>query len=76
MEEETVEVADVDFLKWAGARPERWALLPGEKRESWLNHLVARMSASSNPQERRAFWRLATVIASADSKSPGLDQPV
>jgi hypothetical protein len=74
MEEETVEVADVDFLKWAGVRPERWALLPGEKRESWLNHLVARMNASSNAQQRRAFWRLATVIASADSARPALDQ--
>ena len=73
MEEETVEVADVDFLKWAGVRPERWALLPGEKRESWLDHLVARMNASSNPQQRRAFWRLATVIASADSTGRALD---
>jgi hypothetical protein len=74
MEEETVEIADVDFLKWAGVRPERWALLPGEKRESWLNHLVARMNASSNPQQRRAFWRLAAVIASADSTGSALDQ--
>ena len=74
MEEETVEVADVDFLKWAGVRPERWALLPGEKRERWLDHLVARMNASSNPRQRRAFWRLATVVASADAKGPPLDQ--
>ena len=73
MEEETVEVADVDFLRWAGVRPEHWALLPGEKRERWLDHLVARMNASSNPQQRREFWRLATVVASADARSPALD---
>ena len=66
MEEEVVEISDVEFLKWAGVRPERWALLPSEKRESWLDHLVARMNAASSPQQRRACWRLASVIASAD----------
>jgi len=67
VEDEAVEISDVDFLKWAGVHPERWALLPSEKRESWLEHLVARMHASPSPQQRRACWRLASVIASADS---------
>lgn len=73
MEEEALEISDVDFLKWAGVRPERWALLPGDKRESWLDHLVARMHASTSPQQRRACWRLASVIASADSQRPTHD---
>jgi hypothetical protein len=67
MEDEAVEISDVDFLKWAGVRPERWALLPSAKRESWLEHLVARMTVASSPQQRRACWRLASVIASADA---------
>jgi len=67
MEDDTIEMTDVEFLKWAGVRPDRWALLPSEKRESWLNHLVARMNAVSSPAQRRACWRLASVIASADS---------
>ncbi len=66
MDEEVIEMSDVEFLKWAGVRPERWALLPSEKRASWLDHLVARMSMASSPQQRRACWRLASVIASAD----------
>ncbi len=77
MEEEAAfEISDVDFLKWAGVRPERWALLPSDKRESWLDHLVARMHASSSPQQRRACWRLASVIASADSPRPAHDRRV
>lgn len=66
MEDETSELSDIEFLKWAGVFPERWALLPREKRESWVEHLIARMNAASNPQQRRACWRLASVIASAD----------
>jgi hypothetical protein len=66
MEDEAVELSDVEFLKWAGVHPERWALLPSEKRESWLAHLVARMNTSTNPRQRRAYWQLASVIASAD----------
>jgi hypothetical protein len=73
MEDEVVEISDVEFLKWAGVRPERWALLPSEKRESWLDHLVARMNAASSPQQRRACWRLASVIASADHPRPSRD---
>jgi hypothetical protein len=74
MEDEPVEISDVEFLKWAGVRPERWALLPRDKRESWLNHLVARMSVASSPQQRRACWRLASVIASADTPRPTGDR--
>ena len=70
MEEETIEISDGEFLKWAGVRPERWALLPSEKRESWLDHLVARMNASPSLEQRRACWRLASVIAAADSHHP------
>jgi hypothetical protein len=71
MEDDTIQISDAEFLKWAGVHPERWALLPSEKRESWIDHLVARMSVASSPQQRRACWRLASVIASADSpRSP------
>jgi hypothetical protein len=65
--EEPVEISDAEFLKWAGVRPQRWALLPSDRREGWLDHLVARMQATSDPQLRRAYWKLASVIASADS---------
>ena len=73
MEEEVIEISDVEFLKWAGIHPERWALLPSEKRESWLDHLVARMNTSPSLQQRRACWRLASVIASADHPRPTHD---
>jgi len=74
MEEDTFEISDAEFLKWAGVRPERWALLSSEKRESWLEHLVARMSVTPSPQQRRACWRLASVIASADTPRPTNDR--
>jgi hypothetical protein len=45
-------------------------LLPGERRESWLDHLVARMQTTSDPEKQRAYWRLATVIAHADRAAP------
>jgi hypothetical protein len=59
-------MSDAEFMRWAGTRPQRWALLPGERRERWLEHLVARMQTTSDPEQRRAYWRLATVIARAD----------
>jgi len=74
MEDEVIEISDVEFLKWAGVRPERWALLPSEKRASWVDHLVARMNATPSPQQRRACWRLASVIASADDPRPPVDR--
>lgn len=58
--------SDAEFLRWAGVHPERWALLPGERRESWLEHLVARMRTTADPEQRRSYWRLATAIARAD----------
>jgi hypothetical protein len=68
--DELVEISDAEFLKWAGARPQRWATLPSDRREGWLDHLVARMRATTDPQQRRAYWQLASVIASADARQP------
>ncbi len=68
--DDPVEISDAEFLRWAGVRPQRWALLSSERREGWLDHLVARMRATSDPQLRRAYWRLASVIASADARLP------
>jgi hypothetical protein len=65
--DELVEISDAEFLKWAGVRPQRWATLPIDRRAGWLDHLVARMQATSDPQLRRAYWKLAAVIASADA---------
>jgi hypothetical protein len=63
-------MSDAEFMRWAGTHPQRWALLPGERRESWLDHLVARMQTTSDPEKQRAYWRLATVIAHADRAAP------
>jgi hypothetical protein len=72
--DDPLELSDGEFLRWAGVRPQRWALLPGERRESWLDYLVARMHTTSDPDQRRAYWRLATVIAHADRDSaPSID---
>ena len=66
--EELVEISDAEFLKWAGVRPQRWALLPSDRRAGWLEHLVARMQTTSDLELRRAYWKLASVIASADTR--------
>jgi hypothetical protein len=66
--EELVEISDAEFLKWAGVRPQRWALLPSDRRAGWLDHLVARMQTTSDLELRRAYWKLASVIASADTR--------
>jgi hypothetical protein len=60
------EISDAEFLEWAGEDPRRWALLPAERREAWVDHLVARIRVASDDDERGAYWRLAYVIASAD----------
>ena len=73
--DDPVEISDAEFLKWAGISPQRWALLPSERREGWLEHLVARMRATSDPQLRRAYWKLAAVIASADVPAVLDDDP-
>lgn len=62
-----LELSDSEFLSWAGAQRQRWALLPGWRREAWLDHLVARMQMTADTDERDECWRLAHVIASADS---------
>jgi hypothetical protein len=68
--DDSPEISDAEFLKWAGIHPQRWALLPSGRREGWLDHLVARIRATSDPQLRRAYWKLASVIASADARHP------
>ena len=65
--DEPEEISDAEFLEWAGAHPRRWALLPAERREAWLDHLVAQIRATADDDERTAYWRLAYVIASADT---------
>jgi hypothetical protein len=57
------QISDAEFLEWAGESPQRWALLSLEKREAWLDHLVARIRASENDEQRSVYWRLAYVIA-------------
>lgn len=60
-----VELSDTEFMQWAGVDPQRWALLPREKRESWLDYLIERVKAAPQSEERAAWWRLAYVIARA-----------
>lgn len=68
------ELSDGEFMKWAGVRPQRWALLPSERREGWLEYLVARMVATQDPEQRRTLWRLATVIAHTNrDAAPSVD---
>ena len=64
---ELSELSDAAFMKWAGFDARRWALLPLDKREGWLEHLIARVKATSDPDECNSLWRLAYVIAQADS---------
>ena len=69
------EISDAAFMKWAGLDPRRWALLPLEKREGWLEHLIARVKTTSNPDECTSLWRLAYVIAQADRRMNIEDVP-
>jgi hypothetical protein len=62
-----LELSDGDFLKWAGANPQRWALLPSDRREAWLDHLIARMKMTADTEQHNAYWRVAYVIACADA---------
>jgi len=62
--DEPEEISDAEFLAWAGSHPQRWALLPFERREAWLDHLVARIMASPDDEQ---LWRLAYAIASAET---------
>ncbi len=62
---DSLELSDAEFLRWAGMHPQRWASLPNERREAWLDHLTARMKSTTDPEERNAYWRVAYVIASA-----------
>jgi hypothetical protein len=75
--DDPTELSDADLLKWAGADPGHWASLTREKREAWLDHLVARIGITSDDERRNALWRLAYVIVSADAceLAPRDDQP-
>lgn len=64
-----VEFSDAEFMQWAGVDPQRWALLPREKRESWLDYLIERVKATPPTEERDAWWKLAYVIARANEYS-------
>lgn len=68
---DALELSDAEFLKWAGNDPRRWASLPGERREAWLDYLVARMKITSDGEQRSACWKLANVIARADAHAAG-----
>jgi hypothetical protein len=63
---ELSELSDADFMKWAGFDPLRWASLPIEKRESWIDYLLARVRMTSDPDECNSLWRLAYVIVQAE----------
>lgn len=59
------EISDAEFMQWAGLDPDRWAVLPREKRESWLDYLIERVKATPESEERNAYWKLAYVVAHA-----------
>ena len=63
--DDPLELSDSDFMRWAGISPQRWAVLPEEKREAWLDHLLARFTMSNDDTERNGYWRLASVISRA-----------
>jgi hypothetical protein len=63
--DDPLEISDAEFMRWAGTHSQRWAVLPNEKREAWLAHLVARVRTTSDPEQRNAYWRLAHVIVRA-----------
>ncbi len=65
MEDDPIELSDAEFMKWAGVHSQRWAALPSEKREAWLEHLVARVRTTSDPDQRKAYWTLAHIIVRA-----------
>lgn len=65
--DEPDELSDAEFLDWAGDRSARWALLPCDRREAWIEHLVARIRSTPDDEERAECWRLAYVIANADT---------
>jgi hypothetical protein len=69
MDDDEEELSDAEFLAWAGERSERWALLSRDRREAWLEHLIARIRATPDDEERAAHWRLAYVIACADARN-------
>ena len=71
--EELKELLDAEFLEWAGTCPERWALLSSEQRDAWLDHLVDRIRSTDDERDCNACWRLAYIIARADSH-PMLDE--
>ena len=62
---DSLELSDAEFLRWADIHPQRWTSLPNERREAWLDHLTARVKSTTDPEERNAYWRVAYVIASA-----------
>jgi len=63
--EDPLDLSDSDFMRWAGSSPQRWAVLPEERREAWLDHLIARFTLSNDDAERNAYWQLASVISRA-----------
>lgn len=63
------ELSDAEFMTWAGVDPARWALLPTEKRERWLDYLIARVQIEPESEERNTYWRLAYAIVSSDDHS-------
>jgi hypothetical protein len=65
--EDPLDLSDSDFMRWAGISPQRWAVLPEEKREAWLDHVIARFTMSNDDAERNAYWRLASVISNASA---------
>ncbi len=67
------ELSDAEFMKWAGLNARRWAFLSIDKCESWLEHLLARIESTSDPDEGDSLWRLACVIAQAERLIEGLD---
>jgi hypothetical protein len=65
--DDPLDLSDAEFMRWAGVSPQRWAMLPEERREAWLDHLIARFRMSDDDTERSAYWRLANVISRAGS---------
>jgi hypothetical protein len=64
--DEPEEISDAEFLEWAGSHPQRWAVLSLERRNAWLDHLVARIKTTHDDEQRKVYWQLAYAIASAD----------
>ena len=64
------ELSDAEFMRWAGFDSLRWAALPPERRESWIDHLLARLTTTSDDDECNSLWRLAYVIVQAEHAVP------